>query len=94
MHLINEKYTWHDFCSTFFSPLGYLLVDLFSYFCLYFSDVSSKQGLEALGPAVDNIDLVKSDSVHNFFSLLELSLWALDEPGLGSDVIVVTASRE
>jgi hypothetical protein len=40
--LINEEDTWHNFGTAFFSPLSYLLIDLFSNLWLDFTNISSK----------------------------------------------------
>jgi hypothetical protein len=94
MDLIDEQHTGHDLGATLLSPLGDLLVDLLSNLWLDLTNVSCEQGLEALGSGVDDINLMECDSVYNFFSLLELSFWALNVSGLWSGVIEVTASSE
>jgi hypothetical protein len=43
---------------------------------------------------VDHINLVKGDSVDNLLALLELTLGALDESGLGANVVVLGALGE
>jgi hypothetical protein len=48
MHLINEEDTWNDFSSSFFSPFGDFLVDLFSDFRLDFTNISGKKCHETL----------------------------------------------
>jgi len=92
MDLIDEEDTWDDLSTAFFSPLGDLLVDLFSNFRLDFTDVTREKSHEALGSRIDDIDLMQCDSVDDFLSLLKFTLWALDESSLWSNIIVVTAS--
>jgi len=94
MDLINEKHAWYYLSSSLFSPFSDLLIDLLSHLLLYFTDVSCEESEEPLGPAVDNIDFMKSDSMHNFLPLLKLAFGALHKPGLRADIVVVTASRE
>jgi hypothetical protein len=48
VNLIDEKNTWNDFSSAFFSPFGYFLVDLFSDFWFDFTNVSGKKSHETL----------------------------------------------
>jgi hypothetical protein len=90
--LINEKDTWNDFSTAFLSPLSNFLINLFSNFRLDFTNISSKKSKETLSSAVNNIDFMEGNGMNNFFSLLKLSLGALDEASLGSNVIVITAS--
>ena len=90
MDLINEKDTWHDLSSSLFSPLGNFLIDLLSDLWLDLSNISSEQGHKTLGSRVDNINLVKSDSMDNLLSLLKFSLWALHISGLRTRVVEVT----
>jgi hypothetical protein len=92
--LINEEDTWHNFGTAFLSPLSNLLIDLFSNLRLDFTNISSKESKETLGSAVNNIDFVKSNGVDDFLSLLQFSLRALNEAGLGSNIIVITASSK
>ena len=94
MDLINKEDTWHNFGTAFFSPLSYLLIDLFSNLWLDFTNISSKESKETLSSAVNNIDFVQSDGMNDFLSLLKFTLWALYEARLGSNIIVVTASGE
>ena len=89
MNFVNKENTRYNFSSTFFSPLSHLLVNLFSYFRLDFTNISSKEGHESLRAGVDDINFVKGHSVDNFLSLLELTFGALDEASLGSNVIIV-----
>ena len=91
MDLIDEENTWHDLGTALLSPFSNLLVDLLTDLRLDLTDVTREKGHEALGSGVDDIDLVEGDGVDDFLSLLELTLWALDESGLGSNVVVITA---
>jgi hypothetical protein len=70
MYLIDEENTRHNFSTSLFSPLGNFLINLLTDFWLNFSNISRKQSLESLRSRIDDIDLMKSDSVHDFFSLL------------------------
>jgi hypothetical protein len=92
--LINEEDTWHNFGTAFFSPLSYLLIDLLSNLRLDFTNISSKKSKETLSSAVNNIDFVQSNGVDDFLSLLKFTLWALNKAGLGSNIIVITASSK
>jgi hypothetical protein len=92
--LINEEDTWHNFCTAFLSPFSYLLIDLLSNLRLDFTNISSKESKETLSSAVNNIDFVQSNGVDDFLSLLKFTLRALNEAGLGSNIIVVTASSK
>ena len=94
MDLIDEENTRYDFSTAFLSPFSYLLVNLLSDFWLDLTNISSKECKESLSSAIDNIDFMQSNSVNYFLSLLQLSLWALNEPGLGSNIVVITASSE
>jgi len=94
MHLIDEQNTWHDFCSSFLTPLGNLLVNLLSDLGLDFTNVSSEEGHESLSSRVDDVNFVKGDGMHDLLSLLELSLRALNVSSLRSGVVEVTASCE
>jgi hypothetical protein len=68
--LIDEEDTWHNFGTAFFSPLSYLLIDLFSNLWLNFTNISSKESKETLSSAVNDIDFVQSDGMNDFLSLL------------------------
>ena len=94
MDLIDEEDTWHNFGTAFFSPLSYLLIDLFSNLWLNFTNISSKESKETLSSAVNNIDFVQGNGVDDFLSLLKFTLRALNKAGLGSNIIVVTASSK
>jgi len=48
VNLINEKNTWDDFSAALFSPFCDFLVNLFSYFGLNFTDVTSEECHKAL----------------------------------------------
>ena len=94
MDLIDEQDTGHDFGAAFLSPLGNLLVNLLTDLRLDLTNVTCEQSHEALGARVDDVDLVKGDSVHNLLSLLELTLGALNVSGLRTLVVEVTGARE
>jgi len=94
MNLIDEEDTGHDFSAALFSPLGDFLVNLLSNLGLDLTDVTCEQSHEALGARVDHIDLVEGHSVNNLLPLLELTLGALNEAGLGADIVEVGASGE
>jgi len=90
MDLVNEEHTWHDLCTAFLSPLGNLLIDLLSDLWLDFTNITGKECHETLRTRVDDINLVKCNGMNDFLALLELTLGALDEPGLWSLVVKVT----
>lgn len=46
--------------------------------------LTSKQGQEPLGLAVDDVDFVQGDSVYDFFPRLQFSIGALHEFGLST----------
>ena len=94
MNLIDEEYTGYDLGTTFLSPLGDFLVDLFSDLRFDLTDISGEEGHETLCARVDNINLMKGDSVHDFLTLLQLALGALYEASLWADIIEVTAAGE
>lgn len=94
MHLIDKENTWHDLRTSLLSPLGNFLIDLLPNFWLDFSNISCEQGHESLRPRIDDINLVKSNSVNDFFPLLQFTLGALDESGLWSLVVEITWPRE
>jgi len=94
MDLIDEQDTWNDLSSAFFSPFSNFLINLFSDFWFNFTDITSEKSHETLSSGVDNINFVKSNSVNDFFSLLEFTFWALDVSSLWSGVIEITASSE
>ena len=87
--LINEEDTWNDLSTSLLTPLSDLLVNLFSYFGLDLTDITSKQSHEALCSRVDDIYLVKCHGVDDFLTLLELTLGALDKSSLRSDIVEV-----
>ena len=94
MNLINEQDTGHDLGAALLSPLGNLLVNLLSDLRLDLTNITSEESHEALGARVDDVDLVKGDSVNNLLSLLELTLGALNVSGLRTLVIKITGARE
>ena len=89
MNLIDEEDARHDFSTAFFTPFSNFLINLVANFGLNFSDITGEEGHESLTAGVDDINLMKGNSVDNFLTLLELSFGALNEASLGSDVIVV-----
>mmetsp|Transcript_75 Transcript_75/g.104 ORF Transcript_75/g.104 Transcript_75/m.104 type:complete len:299 (-) Transcript_75:618-1514(-) len=92
--LIDEEHARHDLGATLLSPLGDLLVNLFSHFGLNLTDIASEERHEALSAGVDDIDFMEGHSVHDFLSLLQLALWALHESRLGTHVVKVGAAGE
>ena len=58
-----------------------------------FTDVTSEQRHKALLSLFDDVDLVKSHRVQDFFPLLKLTLRTLDEAGLAANVIVVACAE-
>ena len=94
MDLINEQDTGHDLGAALLSPLGNLLVNLLTDLGLDLTNITSEESHEALGARVDDVDLVKGDSVHDLLSLLELTLGALNVSGLRTLVIKITGARE
>ena len=94
MHLIDEEDTWHDLSSSFLSPLGNFLVDLLSDFWFDLTNVSSEKSHKSLSSRIDDIDLVKGDSMNNLLSLLELSFRALHISSLWTSVVKIAASGE
>ena len=73
---------WDELGLPFFPPLSYFRVDLVPKFGFDLASVTSKEREEALGPAVDHIDLVQGDSVDDFLAFLDFTLWALYKPCL------------
>ena len=94
MNLIDEEDTGYDLGTTFLSPLSDFLVDLFSNLGFDLTDISSEECHETLCARIDNINLMKSDSVHNFLALLQLTLGALNEASLWADIVKVAAAGE
>ena len=92
--LVNEQHPGGNLRLPLLPPLRDLGVDLVPHLGLDLSRVSAEQGQEALGPAVDDVDLVEGDGVDHLLPLLELPLRALDEPGAGSGGVVVASSGE
>lgn len=77
VNFINEQDSWNNLSSSFFSPLSYFLINLISNLWLDFSNVSREQCQKALSSWVNDINLMKSDSMNNLFSLMQLSLRTL-----------------
>ena len=94
MDLIDEEDTRHDLGATLFSPLGNLLVNLFTDLGLNLTNVTSEESHEALRAGVNDIDLVESNRMHDLLSLLELTLGALHEASLRANIVEVTAAGE
>jgi hypothetical protein len=57
-------------------------------------EITGKQCQEAMGTAVDDVNLVQGDSVNDLLALLEFTFWTLDESGLLSGGVVVTCSSK
>lgn len=89
MYLINEEDTGDDLSTALFSPFGNFLVNLFANLRFDFTNVTSEKSHEALGSRVDDIDFVEGDCVDNFFTLLELTFWALHEAGLRTNIVEI-----
>lgn len=89
--LIEEQDTWDDLGTSLFTPLGNLLIDLLTNLWLDLTDVTSKESHEALLSGVDDINFVEGNSVDDLLTLLQFTLWALNESGLGANVIVLRA---
>ena len=92
--LVNEQHTRSDLRLTLLPPLRDFGVDLVPHFRLDLSRVPTEQGEEALGPAINDVDLVEGDGVHHLLPLLQLPFWALDEPGAGSSRVIVASPGE
>lgn len=94
VNFINKKNARNNFCSSFLSPLGNLLINLLSDLWFDFSNVTGKQRHETLSSWVDDINFVQSHCMNHFLSLLKLSLWTLNKSCLGPLVVEITRSRE
>lgn len=94
MDLIDEEHTWHDLCTAFLSPLGNFLIDLLPHLWLDLTNITSKECHETLRTRVDDINFMKCNGMNDFFALLELTLWALDESCLWSLIVKVTGPGE
>ena len=92
MDLINEQNSRDNFCFALFSPLRYFFIDLLSYFLSDLSCSTREQSQKTLWPWVDDINLMKSNSMNDFLSLFNLSFRTVDKSGLGSHSIVVRCS--
>lgn len=75
----NRTYTRNDRRLAFLPPLADFSVDLIPQLRLDLSRIAREQREEALGPRVDDINLVQGDRVGHFASLLELAIRARDE---------------
>lgn len=78
----DNSYPRNNFSFSLFTPFGNFGVDLFTDFWLDLACVTREEGKEALCATVYDINFMKCDSVHHLFSLLQLSLWALNKLGL------------
>lgn len=92
MHLVDEEHAGDDGGLPFLLPLGHFGVDLVANLTADLTGVTSKQCQEALRPAVDDIDLVKADSVGDLATLLELAIRAGQELGIGAHGVVVACT--
>jgi hypothetical protein len=70
VNFVDEKYARNNFSSAFLTPFSNFLIDLFADFWFNFADITRKECHETLSSGVDNIDLMKSDSMNDLFSLL------------------------
>ena len=94
VYLIDEEDTGDDLSTPLFSPLGHLLVNLFTDLRFDLTNITSEESHEALRPRVDHIDLVECHCMHDLLSLLKFAFGALDETSLRTDVVKVTATSE
>jgi hypothetical protein len=76
---MKRPYTGNDLRLAFFSPLRHFSVNLIPQFGFDLSRVASEQCKKPLRPAVDHVDFVKRDRVHDFSPFLDLAFWALYE---------------
>ena len=58
---------------------------MFSGFGFDFASVAGKEGEEALCSAVDDVDFVRGNGVHDLFALLYFAFWELHELCLRRD---------
>ena len=92
MDFINEKNAWDYFGFPLLSPFRNFFIDLLSNLLSNLTSGSRKQGQKSLRPRINNIDFVKSNCVHNFFSFLDLSLRTIYESCLRSHGIILWSS--
>ena len=71
--LVDEEHARHDRGPALLAPFGDLRVNLFPHFWLDLARIAGEQGQEALGPRVDDVDLVQRYGMYYFFALLELA---------------------
>jgi len=94
VYFVDKENARYDFGFSFFLPLADFGVDLVADFRADFTRVARKEGEEALGAGVDDVDFVERDGVDDFFAFLELAVGALDEFGVGAHGVVVAGASE
>lgn len=66
-----------DLSFSFLPPLGDLCINLISQFWLDLASIPREKGQEPLRTTVDNVYLVKRDSMNNFFTFLYFAIGTL-----------------
>eukprot|EP00051_Salpingoeca_urceolata_P026918 m.479273 g.479273 ORF g.479273 m.479273 type:complete len:369 (-) comp21389_c0_seq1:118-1224(-) len=94
VHFVDKQYPWDDFGLALFSPLGNLCVDLVADLGLDLTRVTRKQRQKALRAAVDDVNLVQADGVHDFLALLKLALGSVNKFCSRPGCVVVTCARK
>ena len=89
MDLVDEEHARHDLGLALLLPLGDFRVDLLAHLAANLARVAGEEGQEALGAGVDDVNLVQADDVDDFAALLQLSIRALHELGVGAHGVVV-----
>ncbi len=84
MHFIQEQHSGRNLRLALLPPLRHLGVDLVPDLGLDLPGIAGEEGEEALGPRVDDVDLVQGDCVHNLATLLQLALGTLYKSGVSS----------
>ncbi|KAJ6441961.1 LOW QUALITY PROTEIN: Central kinetochore subunit CHL4 [Purpureocillium lavendulum] len=92
VHLVDEQDAWHDLGLALLLPLAYLGVDLVADLAADLARVTGEEGEEALGPRVDDINLVQGDGVDHLLALLELAVGALEELGVDAHGVVIAGA--
>lgn len=90
--LVDEEDAGDDLRFPFLLPLPDLGVDLVPDLAADLARVAAEEGQEALGPRVDDVDLVQGDGVDDLAALLELAVGALQELGVGAHGVVVAGA--